>query len=73
MNTSTRTVTVAGIDFTVDEWAGETVLITRRGTAYMIGEGITQPVSFPGGTPLRRKGNPVYVMNVGGIIEGIDR
>jgi len=32
-------------------------------------EGISQPYSFPTGTPLRKNGNPVYVMNVGGIIE----
>jgi len=64
-------VTIAGADYTVENWSGDTVLISKRGTAYMIAEGISQPVSFPGGTPLAKKGNAVRVMNVGGIIEQV--
>lgn len=71
--TETQAVTIAGAVYTVENWDGMTMLISKKGTAYMCHEGWTQPVSFPGGTPLRRKGNPVYVLNVGGIIEGIDR
>jgi hypothetical protein len=62
-------VTIAGADYTVETWSGDTVLISKRGTAYMIAEGVCQPVSFPGGSPLTKKGNAVRVMNVGGIIE----
>lgn len=68
-----ETVTIAGADYTVENWSGNTVLISRRGTAYMIREGLQQPYSFPAGTPLRKRGNPVYVMNVGGIIEEVVR
>lgn len=64
-------VTIAGADYTVENWSGDTVLISKRGTAYMIREGISQPVSFPGGTPLTKRGNAVRVMNVGGIIEQV--
>jgi hypothetical protein len=64
-------VTIAGADYTVENWSGSTVLISKKGTAYMIEDGISQPVSFPGGTPLRKRGNPVRVMNVGGIIEEV--
>lgn len=62
-------VTVAGVDYTVENWHGDHVLISKRGTAYMVQPGVSQPMSFPGGTPLCKKGNPVYVLNVGGIIE----
>lgn len=64
-------VTIAGADYTVENWHGDTVLISKGGTAYMIAEGISQPVSFPGGTPLTKKGNAVHVLNVGGIIEQV--
>jgi hypothetical protein len=64
-------ITIAGADYTVENWHGDTVLISKRGTAYMIAEGISQPVSFPGGSPLVKKGHPVRVMNVGGIIEQV--
>lgn len=64
-------VTIAGADYTVENWHGDTVLISKRGTAYMIAEGISQPVSFPGGSPLTKKGNAVRVLNVGGIIEQV--
>jgi hypothetical protein len=64
-------VTIAGADYTVETWSGDKVLVSKKGTAYMIAEGISQPVSFPAGTPLRKKGNPVRVMNVGGIIEEV--
>jgi RNA polymerase subunit RPABC4/transcription elongation factor Spt4 len=71
MNTKTeaQTVTIAGATYTVENWSGMTMLISNKGTAYCAEEGISQPHSFPGGTPLRKKGNPVRVMNVGGIIE----
>lgn len=64
-----QTVTIAGAEYTVEEWSGDTVLLSKKGTAYMIREGVSQPVSFPAGTPLRKKGNPIFVLNVGGIIE----
>jgi hypothetical protein len=64
-------VTIAGADYVVETWSGDKVLVSKKGTAYMIAEGISQPVSFPAGTPLRKKGNPVRVMNVGGIIEEV--
>jgi hypothetical protein len=64
-------VTIAGADYTVENWSGDTVLISKKGTAYMIREGISQPTSFPGGTPLVKKGNAVRVLNVGGIIEQV--
>jgi hypothetical protein len=66
-------VTIAGADYTVSNWSGMDVLISKKGTAYRIEPGIFQPVSFPGGTPLRKHGNPVYVMNVGGIIEEVKK
>jgi hypothetical protein len=64
-------VTIAGADYTVENWSGDLVMISKRGTAYMLPEGVGQPVSFPGGSPLVKKGNPVRVMNVGGIIEEV--
>lgn len=63
-------VTIAGADYAVENWHGDTVL-SKRGTAYMIAEGISQPVSFPGGSPLVKKGNAVRVLNVGGIVEQV--
>lgn len=66
-----ETVTIAGATYTVENWSGMDVIISRKGTAYMIQEGISQPVSFPGGTPLRKQGNPVRVLNVGGIVEQV--
>ena len=66
-----ETVTIAGATYTVENWSGETVIISKRGTAYMVREGIGQPHSFPAGTPLVKRGNPVKVMNVGGILEEI--
>lgn len=74
MNTTVQEleiVTIAGADYTVENWSGDTVLISKKGTGYILHEGINQPVSFPGGTPLRKRGNPVRVMNVGGIIEEV--
>lgn len=64
-----QVVTLAGADYTVENWSGNTVLLSKKGTAYMVREGISQPYSFPAGTPLRKKGNPIFVLNVGGIIE----
>lgn len=64
-------VTIAGADYVVENWHGDTVLISKRGTAYMIAEGISQPVSFPGGSPLTKKGNAVRVITVGGIVEQV--
>jgi hypothetical protein len=66
-------VTIAGSDYTVETWSGDKVLISKRGTAYMIAEGISQPVSFPAGTPLTKRGNAVRVMNAGGIIEEVKK
>lgn len=68
-----QTVTLAGATYTVEEWSGTTVLMSKKGTAYMIRDGVSQPYSFPAGTPLRKHGNPVYVMNVGGIIEEVKK
>jgi hypothetical protein len=67
-------VTIAGADYTVETWEdwGQ-VIISKKGTAYTVEPGISQPVSFPKGTPLRSKGNPVRVMNVGGIIEEVKK
>jgi hypothetical protein len=62
-------VTIAGADYTVSNWSGTDVIISKKGTAYMIEPGVSQPHSFPGGTPLRKRGNAVYVLNVGGVIE----
>jgi hypothetical protein len=76
MNTKTeaaQTVTIAGANYTVEQWASDMVIISKKGTAYMVPEGISQPYSFPGGTPLRKRGNPVRVMNVGGIIEEVKK
>jgi hypothetical protein len=76
MNTKTtelQTVTIAGADYTVEQWASDMVIISKKGTAYMVPEGISQPYSFPGGTPLRKRGNPVRVMNVGGVIEELKK
>ena len=74
MNTKTQEleiVTIAGADYVVENWHGDTVLVSTKGTAYMVQAGISQPVSFPPGTPLRKKGNTVLVMNIGGIIEEV--
>ncbi|WIV32175.1 hypothetical protein QN084_06080 [Paenarthrobacter sp. R1] len=68
-----QVVTIAGADYTVEDWSGMTMLISAKGTAYCIEEGISQPISFPGGTPLRKRGNPVRVMNVGGFIEEVKK
>ena len=65
-----------GVDkvaYTVENWSGMTMLISRKGTAYNCEEGIGQPHSFPGGTPLRKQGNRVLVMNVGGFIEEVKK
>lgn len=67
------TVTIAGATYTVENWSGDSVLISKRGTGYILREGISQPVSFPGGTPLTKRGNAVLVMNVGGIIEEVKK
>ena len=64
-STPAKTVTIAGAVYTITNWSGTDVLISKKGTGYMIEPGVSQPHSFPGGTPLRSKGNPVYVMNVG--------
>lgn len=69
----TETVTIAGSAYTVQNWSGETVLVSKKGTGYMIQDGVSQPVSFPGGSPLVKRGNAVYVLNVGGIIEETKR
>lgn len=61
-------VTIAGSDYVVENWHGDTMLISKRGTAYIALEGTTQPVSFPGGSPLVKRGNPVRVSNVGGVV-----
>lgn len=66
-----QVVTIAGADYIVENWHGDTVLVSKKGTAYMVQPGISQPVSFPAGTPLCKKGNPVRVMNVGGVIEQV--
>lgn len=66
-----QVVTIAGADYIVENWDGQTVLTSKRGTNYMIEDGVSQPVSFPAGSPLVKKGNPVYVMNIGGIIEQV--
>jgi len=68
-----QVVTISGADYTVENWSGMTMLISAKGTAYCIEEGISQPVSFPGGTPLRKKGNAIRVMNVGGFIEEVKK
>ena len=68
-----QVVTIAGADYTVDNWGGMDVLISKKGTGYIIQPGVSQPHSFPGGTPLRKHGNPVRVMNVGGIIEEVKK
>ena len=76
MNTTDQelaTVTIAGAVYTVTNWSGMDVLISKKGTAYMIQPGVSQPVSFPAGTPLRKHGNPVRVLNVGGIIEEVKK
>ena len=65
------TVTIAGAVYTVTNWSGTDVLISKKGTAYMIEPGVSQPHSFPAGTPLRKQGNPIFVLNVGGIIEEV--
>lgn len=64
-----RIVTIAGNDYTVENWSGMDVLVSKKGTGYIVRPGIGQPTTFPGGTPMRKRGNPVYVLNVGGIIE----
>lgn len=64
-----ETVTIAGAVYSVTNWSGMDVLLSKKGTAYMIQPGVSQPHSFPGGTPLRKHGNPVLVINIGGIIE----
>ncbi|MFI8412793.1 hypothetical protein ACIGB6_09985 [Paeniglutamicibacter gangotriensis] len=69
----TQTVTIAGATYTVENWSGMTMLISKKGTAYNCEEGIGQPHSFPGGTPLRKQGNRVLVMNVGGFIEEVKK
>lgn len=66
-------VTIAGADYTVENWSGTTFLISKKGTPYICHEGVNQPVSFTGGTKLSKRGNPVYVMNVGGIIEEVKK
>lgn len=71
-NKQAQTVTIAGVEYTVERWNLDTVIISKRGTAYMVPEGISNPWSFPGGTPLRKHGNAVKVINVGGIIEQIN-
>lgn len=75
MNTQTKeaqTVTIAGAEYTVETWEGwGQVIVSKKGTAYTVEPGVCQPVSFPKGTPLRSKGNPVRVMNVGGFIEEV--
>jgi len=68
-----QVVTISGADYTVDNWGGMDVLISKKGTGYIIQPGVSQPHSFPGGTPLRKHGNPVRVMNVGGIIEEVKK
>ena len=69
-----QTVTIAGADYTVEQWENwGTVIVSKKGTAYTVEPGISQPASFPAGTPLRSKGNPVRVMNVGGIIEEVKK
>lgn len=68
-----QTVTIAGAVYTVTNWSGMDVLISKKGTAYMIQPGVSQPTSFPAGTPLRKHGNPVRVLNVGGIIEEVKK
>ena len=76
MNAKTQeiaTVTIAGAEYTVEQWASDVVIISKRGTAYMVREGISQPYSFPGGSPLVKRGNAVRVMNVGGIIEEVKK
>lgn len=76
MNTEaqeTKTVTIAGAVYTVTNWSGMDVLLSKKGTGYIIQPGVSQPHSFPGGTPLRRHGNPVYVLNVGGVIEEVKK
>lgn len=67
------TVTIAGAVYTVTNWSGTDVLISKKGTAYMIEPGVSQPHSFPAGTPLRKQGNPIFVLNVGGIIEEVKK
>lgn len=62
-------VTIAGSDYTVENWSGMDVLVSKKGTGYIVRPGISQPMTFPGGTPMRKRGNPVYVLNVGGYIE----
>ena len=74
MNTKTeaaQTVTIAGSVYTVTNWAGDDVIVSKRGTGYIVRPGISQPYSFPGGSPLVKRGNAVRVMNVGGIIEQV--
>lgn len=76
MNTTTEAqkVTIAGSEYTVQQWEGwGTVIVSKKGTPYTVEEGISQPVSFPAGTSLRSKGNPVRVMNVGGFIEEVKK
>jgi hypothetical protein len=68
-----ETVTIAGAIYTVTNWSGTDVLISKKGTAYMIEPGVSQPHSFPAGTPLRKQGNPIFVLNVGGIIEEVKK
>lgn len=67
------TVTIAGAVYTVTNWAGDDVIVSKRGTGYIVRPGISQPYSFPGGSPLVKKGNAVRVMNVGGIIEEVKK
>lgn len=64
-------VTIAGAEYTVEISSGVVLLISKKGTAYRVPRGISQPVSLLGGTPLRKGGNAVRVMNVGGIIEQV--
>jgi hypothetical protein len=67
-------VTIAGAAYTVEHWEGwGDVIISKKGTAYTVEPGVCQPVSFPKGTPLRSKGNPVRVLNVGGFIEEVKK
>lgn len=66
-------ITIAGSTYDLAKWGDEDVMVSKKGTGYILEPGVHQPVSFPGGTPLRRRGNPVYVLNVGGIIEEVNR
>lgn len=66
-----QVVMIGGSNYRVENQEGETMLVSMLGTAYRVGKGISKPASLAKGSPIRKDGKVVRVLNIDGYVEVI--